>query len=242
MGPLGRSTSGYDELPCWVLVMRRAGARHGGGAMRARSFVVALLAVILATVVGCGGSRTQASATTLTFWTAEDNPDRVKATQAIIDRFEQQTNIKVKLVAIGEDQLQSQIASASAAGARPEVLAAAALGFVHSLAADGITDPDAAAAVVDTLGRQTFSRRALSLVEANGKPVAVPSDSWTQLLVYRKDLFAKAGLQPPDTFDKIMAAATKLNQSGQAGIVAATKPGDSFTQQTFEYLAVANGC
>jgi multiple sugar transport system substrate-binding protein len=27
-----------------------------------------------------------------------------------------------------------------------------------------------------------------------------------------------------------------------AGIVAATKPGDSFTQQTLEYLAVANGC
>ena len=96
--------------------------------MRARSFVVALLAVILATVVGCGGSRTQASATTLTFWTAEDNPDRVKATQAIIDRFQQQTNIKVKLVAVGEDQLQSQLTSASAAGTLPDVLAAVSLG------------------------------------------------------------------------------------------------------------------
>ena len=211
--------------------------------MRARTFVGALLAVLLVIAVGCGGRDNKNDrGETLTFWTAEDNPDRVKATQAIIDRFAQKTNIKVKLVAIGEDQLQSQIASASAAGSLPDVLAAASLGFVHSLAADGITDPDAAAAVVDTLGRQTFSRRALSLVEANGKPVAVPSDSWTQLLVYRKDLFAKAGLQPPDTFDKIMAAATKLNQSGQAGIVAATKPDDSFTQQTFEYLAVANGC
>jgi multiple sugar transport system substrate-binding protein len=211
--------------------------------MRARTFVGALLGVLLVIAVGCGGRDNKNDrGETLTFWTAEDNPDRVKATQAIIDRFEQQTNIKVKLVAIGEDQLQAQIASASAAGSLPDVLAAASLGFVHSLAADGITDPDAAAAVVDTLGRQTFSRRALSLVEANGKPVAVPSDSWTQLLVYRKDLFAKASLQPPDTFDKIMAAATKLNQSGQAGIVAATKPDDSFTQQTFEYLAVANGC
>jgi hypothetical protein len=94
--PLGRNTSGYDELPCWVLVMGRAGARHGGGAMRARSLVVALLAVILATVVGCGASGTRASGSTLTLWTAEDNPDRVKATQAIIDRFEQQINIKVK--------------------------------------------------------------------------------------------------------------------------------------------------
>src|SRR5215218_3555485 len=211
--------------------------------MKARMILVALLAVILVTAVGCGGGGggKKDSGDSLTFWTAEDNPDRVKATQAIIDRFTQQTNIKVKLVALGEDQLQSQIASASAAGTLPDVLAAASLGFVHSLAADGLTDPDAAAAVINALGRQTFSRRALDLVEANGTPVAVPSDSWTQLLVYRKDLFAKAGLAAPTTFQAIRAAAAELEGEGMAGIVAATKA-DSFTQQTFEYLAVANGC
>jgi multiple sugar transport system substrate-binding protein len=209
--------------------------------MRPRTFVVALLAVILLTAVSCGGGSKKDHGTSLTFWTAEDNPDRVKATQAIINRFQQQTNIKVKLVAISEDQLASQVSSASAAGTLPDVLAAVSLGFMHSLAADGITDPDAAAAVIDTLGRQTFSRRALSLVEANGQPVAVPSDSWTQLLVYRKDLFNKAGLAAPTTFAAMQAAATKLEGEGMAGIVAATKP-DSFTQQTFEYLAVANDC
>jgi multiple sugar transport system substrate-binding protein len=225
-----------------LLIKSQAWRATGGAAMSARTFLVALLAVLLLIVVGCGGGTGNKDRDTgLTFWTAEDNPDRVKATQAIVNRFEQQTNIKVKVVAIGEDQLQSQIASASAAGSLPDVLAAASLGFVHSLAADGITDPDAAAAVINTLGRSTFSQRGLSLVEANGKPVAVPSDSWTQLLVYRKDLFAKAGLAAPTTFQAIRAAATTLSGSGMAGIVAATKP-DSFTQQTFEYLAVANGC
>jgi multiple sugar transport system substrate-binding protein len=211
--------------------------------MKARTILVALLAALLVIAVGCrGGGGKNDNNRSFTFWTAEDNPDRVKATQAIINRFQQQTNIKVKLVPIGENQLQSQVASASAAGTLPDVLAAASLGFVHSLAADGITDPDAAAAVISTLGRQTFSRRALSLVEANGQPVAVPSDSWTQLLVYRKDLFAKAGLAAPTTFAAIRAAATTLRRDGMAGIVAATKADDSFTQQTFEYLAVANGC
>jgi multiple sugar transport system substrate-binding protein len=211
--------------------------------MKARTILVALLAALLVIAVGCrGGGGKNDNNRSLTFWTAEDNPDRVKATQAIINRFEQQTNIKVKLVPIGENQLQSQVASASAAGTLPDVLAAASLGFVHSLAADGITDPDAAAAVISTLGRQTFSRRALSLVEANGQPVAVPSDSWTQLLIYRKDLFAKAGLAAPTTFAAIRAAATTLRRDGMAGIVAASKADDSFTQQTFEYLAVANGC
>jgi multiple sugar transport system substrate-binding protein len=211
--------------------------------MRARTSRTTLLAVVLLIAVGCsGGGGKNDNSSSLTFWTAEDNPDRVKATQAIVDRFEQQTNIKVKLVPIGEDQLQSQMASASAAGSLPDVLGALSLGFVHSLAADGITDQEAAAAVINTLGRQTFSGRALSLVEVNGKPVAVPSDSWTQLLVYRKDLFAKAGLAAPTTFGAIRAAATTLRRGGMAGIVAATKAGDSFTQQTFEYLAVANGC
>jgi multiple sugar transport system substrate-binding protein len=211
--------------------------------MNARTILVALLAALLVIAVGCrGGGGKNDNNRSLTFWTAEDNPDRVKATQAIINRFTQQTNITVKLVPIGENQLQSQVASASAAGTLPDVLAAASLGFVHSLAADGITDPDAAAAVISTLGRQTFSRRALSLVEANGKPIAVPSDSWTQLLIYRKDLFAKAGLAAPTTFAAIRAAATTLRRDGMAGIVAATKADDPFTQQTFEYLAVANGC
>ena len=51
-----------------------------------------------------------------------------------------------------------------------------------------------------------------------------------------------AGLAAPTTFEAILAAATALNKDGTAGIVAATGPADSFTQQTFEYFALANGC
>jgi multiple sugar transport system substrate-binding protein len=210
--------------------------------MRAGTSIVALLAVIVLTAAGCGASAKKPSGNSLTFWTAEDDPNRVRSTQAIVDRFQQRTNIKVNLVAIGEHQLQSRITSAGAAGSLPDVLGALSLGFVHSLAADGITDPDAAADVIDNLGRQTFSRRGLSLVEANGKPVAVPSDSWPQLLVYRKDLFDKAGLPAPTTFEAIQASAARLERDGMAGIVAATKPDDPFTEQTFEYFALANNC
>jgi multiple sugar transport system substrate-binding protein len=201
---------------------------------------VALLAVVVLTA-GCGGGE-KGGGDSLTFWSAEDNPERVEATQAIANRFERQSGIRVKLVAIAEDQLQSRITAANAAGSAPDVLGALPLGFVHSLAADGITDPDAATDVINTLGRETFSKRGLSLVEAHGKPAAIPSDSWTQLLVYRKDLFHKAGLAAPTTFEAIQTAAAKLNGDGMAGIVAATKPRNVFTQQTFEYFALANNC
>jgi multiple sugar transport system substrate-binding protein len=210
--------------------------------MRARTSVVVVLAVLALTASCGGGGGKKGGGSGLTFWTAEDDPERVKATQAIVNRFEQQTGVKVKLVAIGEDRLQSQIVNASAAGSPPDVLGALSLGLVHSLAADGITDPDAAADVINALGRETFSKRGLSLLEAKGKPVAIPSDSWTQLLVYRKDIFDEAGLAAPTTFKAIRTAAGELNGDGMAGIVAATKPGSSFTQQTFEYFALANNC
>ena len=63
-----------------------------------------------------------------------------------------------------------------------------------------------------------------------------------QVLYYRKDLFDAAGLQPPETYDDILAAAQALDTPEVAGFLGATTPGDGFTQQTFEHLALANGC
>jgi multiple sugar transport system substrate-binding protein len=220
------------------------------------------LAVISLVVAACGTSTASPAATgqgsspgatqpagsapaasgEITFWTAEDNAERVAATQAIVDAFSASSGITVNMVAVAEDQLQAQITAAAAADTLPDVFGALSLGFVHALAADDIADPAAAQAVVDALGADTFSARALELVSADGSLVAVPSDAWAQLLVYRKDLFEAAGLEEPNTFENIAAAATALNKDGVAGIVAATGPADSFTQQTFEYFALANGC
>ena len=215
--------------------------------MRPRRLLALLALSILLAAAGCGGGGDDGGGggggeKNITFWLSGDIAQRVNAIQQIVNRFQQQSGVQVKVVPIAEDQFPSQIQSASAAGTLPDVMGPMSLGSVQQLATDDLADADAANAVVDSLGRDTFSERALSLVESDGKPMGVPSDTWTQLLVYRKDLFEKAGLQTPDTYDKILAAATKLKQGGQNGIVAATKAGDSFTEQTFEYFALANGC
>jgi multiple sugar transport system substrate-binding protein len=214
--------------------------------MRSRRLLSLLVLCVLLAAAGCGGGGDEGGGDSgdksITFWTAEDLADRVAATKKIAEAFQQKTGITVNVVAIAEDQLATQIQSASAGGTLPDVMGSLSLGFAHSLAADDLADSDAANEVIENLGRDTFSERALALVDSDGKPVSVPADTWTQLLVYRKDLFEKEGLETPDTFDKIQAAATKLNQSGMAGIVAATKAADGFTQQTFEYFALANGC
>ena len=213
--------------------------------MKPRRLMSLLVAGLLLAAAGCGGGGDEGGEggdNAITFWLAEDVAQRVAAIETIVKGFQEKSGVSVKVVAVAEDQLATQIQSASAGGTLPDVMGPMSLGFVQNLATDDLADPDAANEVIDSLGRETFSERALSLVQADGKPMGVPSDTWTQLLVYRKDLFEKAGLEVPDTFDKILAAATKLKQSGQNGIVAATKAGESFTEQTFEYFALANGC
>ena len=204
----------------------------------------ALLGLMLI-VAACGGEATPSGGGgdgKLVFWTVEDNVDRVAGQQAIIDRFTEETGIEVELVAIGEADLTTQITAAVAGDTLPDVFGALSLGFTHTLAADGLANADAHAAVVDALGRDTFAQSALDLVTTDDGLAGVPSDSWAQLLVYRKDLFEAAGLEPPTTYDTILTAAEELNTGDQAGIVLATGNDLTFVQQTFEYFAVANGC
>jgi len=166
----------------------------------------------------------------------------MKATQAILDDFTKQTSIKTKLVGVPEDQLATLMTNAAAANKLPDVVLATPLDQSVQYAAEEIFDSEAAQAVVDKLGPDTFSKKALDLVSVDGKATGVPSDGWGQLLLYRSDLFKKAGLSAPKSLDDVMAAAEKLNGDGMAGITLATKAGDGFTAETFEHVALAKGC
>ena len=204
------------------------------------------MTVVLTTVlalVGCSaGTESASKDETLTIWTVEDVADRLAAQQAIVDAYSAQSGVDVKLVAIAEDDLATVLASSAAAGELPDAVGAVSLAGINQMSSDGILDAAAAASIVEALGSDTFSPRALELAQADGEQLAVPSDGWAQLLYYRTDLFEAAGLDAPTTFAKIREAADALNGDGMAGIVASTTPADSFTQQTFEHFALANDC
>jgi multiple sugar transport system substrate-binding protein len=212
---------------------------------RAARPMVATLSVFLA-LTACGGGGDGGGGggegETLTVWTVEDLAERVQAQKKIVADFTAKTGTKVDLVAVGEDQLTSVLTSAAASNKLPDVIGALSLGGVNRLLTDDLLDPDAAKQVVDELGTDTFAASALELTRNGDQQLSVPSDAWAQLLFYRKDLFQQAGLAPPDTYDALKAAAAKLDQGQVAGIVAATAPADSFTHQTFEQIALANGC
>lgn len=199
-------------------------------------------AVVLVLALGACGDDEGDAGGTLTVWSLENLTDRVQATQRIAEGFTQATGIPVKIVATDENQFSSLITSAAAAGTLPDVVGALPLAAVAQMATNELLDTDAAKAVVDQLGAGTFAAPALALTGQDGTQWAVPSDGWAQLLFYRTDLFERAGLAAPDTYEAIRAAAQRLNTGGVAGITVATVGNDAFTQQTFENLALGNNC
>jgi multiple sugar transport system substrate-binding protein len=216
--------------------------------MSIRWTVLSLLAVLAALAAGCGGDDDDGGDSgsikgeTLTVWNNEFQPDRMKATEDILADFTKETGVKTKLVAVPEDQLATLMTNAAAAGKLPDVVLATPVGDSHTYAREELFDSDAAQEVVDKLGADTFSKKALDLVSQDGKATGVPSDGWGQLLIYRKDMFDKAGIDTPESLDDIRAAAEKLNTGGVAGITLATAPGDGFTSETFEHVGLASGC
>ncbi len=99
-----------------------------------------------------------------------------------------------------------------------------------------------AAASEATEGPQGHDDPSVVLVEVDGEPAGVPSDGWGQLLIYRRDLFERAGLDAPTTLADVARAAKKLDGPRMAGIALATAAGESFTAETFEHVALADGC
>jgi multiple sugar transport system substrate-binding protein len=216
--------------------------------MRRAAF--ASLAVLAVLAGGCGGDDDEGgsaqgggSGETLTVWNNEFQPDRMAATKEILDDFTRKTGIKTKQVAVPEDQLPTLMTNAAAAGELPDVVLATPVHQSHQYAAEGIFDAEAAQAVVEKLGADTFSQQALELVSADGMATGVPSDGWGQLLIYRKDVFDEAGLEAPQTLDDVRNAAEQLHgKDGMVGITLATAAGDGFTAETVEHIALAEGC
>jgi multiple sugar transport system substrate-binding protein len=215
----------------------------GSAKRRVRAAVAAVGAIAL--VAACGSDDSgedDGEGGPLVVWTLENLPDRVAAQEEIAAAFTEESGIEVDLVAIDEDQFNQLLTSSAAAGELPDIVGALSLSGVQALATNELIDTDVAAAVVEELGADTFSQQALELTSDGDTQLAVPSDGWAQLLVYRKDLFDAAGLAAPETYDDILAAAQALDSPEVAGFTGATVPNDAFTQQTFEHLALGNGC
>ena len=180
-------------------------------------------------------------ADTIKFWTTEEQPARLAKQQEMAEAFKSKTGHSVEVIPVTEKDLGKRATAAFAAGDLPDVIYHT-LQYVLPWSEAGILDVEANNEIVDTLKRSTFQAGALNMANFNGMTAAVPVDGWTQMVVYRKDLFDQAGLAPPNSFANISAAVDALHNSpSMYGFVAATKVDENFMSQVLEHVFLANG-
>lgn len=184
---------------------------------------------------------TAVAAEDLRFWTIEEQPERLARQEAMAADFAAATGHTVEVIPVSETDLGTRATAAFAAGDLPDVIYHT-LQFTAPWAEAGLLDTDAATDVIEMLDESTFAQGALNMAAIEGGFASVPVDGWTQMLVYRADLFADKGLEPPNSYANVLAAVEALhNPPEMYGFVAATKIDENFMSQVLEHVFLANG-
>ncbi|WP_316860463.1 extracellular solute-binding protein [uncultured Cohaesibacter sp.] len=200
-----------------------------------------LTGLLVGTAMALGCSMVAASADSIRFWTTEEQTPRLARQQAMAKDFEAKTGISVEVIPVTEKDLGTRATAAFAAGDLPDVIyhpLQYALPWVEA----GILDSDAATEAIDALGKDTYASGALGMAAVKDGFASVPVDGWTQMIVYRKDLFDAKGLKAPSTYANVVEAIKALhNPPEMYGFVAATKVDENFMSQVLEHVFLANG-
>ena len=182
-----------------------------------------------------------ASADTIRFWTTENQPARLAKQQEMAESFKAKTGHTVEVIPVEEKDLGTRTTAAFASGDLPDVIYHT-LQYVLPWAEAGILDVETNSDIVDALQKKTFAPGAVSMAQFDGMTAAVPVDGWTQMVVYRKDLFDAAGLAAPNSYANIEAAVDALhNPPSMYGFVAPNKVDENFMSQVLEHVFLANG-
>lgn len=211
----------------------------------------AAIAVMALTTAACSGGASGATATnnsggsgqTLTYWasnqgTSLDNDKQVLTPQ--LQKFEQQTGIKVNLEVIGWSDLQTRIQTAVTSGQAPDVVNIGNT-WAASLQSTGAFMPFDDSAMQAIGGKDKFVKTALDTGGVAGQdPTSVPLYGLAYGLYYNKAMFAQAGLQPPTTWEDLVSDAQKLTTGGKHGLAIAA---GSYTENAhFAFInAAQNG-
>ncbi|MFI6010665.1 ABC transporter substrate-binding protein [Streptomyces sp. NPDC051243] len=160
-----------------------------------------------------------------------NNPQMVELQKLTADNFTKDTGIEVNFTVLPENDVRDKISQdfANQAGqydvatlSNYEIPIYAKNGWLHSL--DSYVEKDTAFDQADVLGPMTQA-----LTAEDGKLYGEPFYGESSFLMYRKDVFEKAGLTMPDkpTWQQVADLATKVDEaeSGMKGICLRGLPG-----------------
>ncbi len=135
-------------------------------------------------------------------------------------QFEQVIGTQIHQRAFSIDRLREEaLRNAERKASRYDIIALD-LPWVGEFAAKGVLMPLDEAMDVEKLDPADFHTAGWKAAHWAGRSYGVPAQTTPELLFYRRDLFAKAGLEPPATTDQLLKAARHMHapQKGRYGI------------------------
>ncbi|WP_147822489.1 ABC transporter substrate-binding protein [Salidesulfovibrio onnuriiensis] len=202
----------------------------------------AMLRILLLAVLYAALHTAPARAVAIEFWTTEMAPERQAVIRYLAQAFmAQNPDIQVNITGVEENTIQF-LGSALDEGVGPDIVSARS-DIVVAIAEQGRVAKKCTGEMIRAIGEKRFFTGALATMRnKDGTYNGIPFSGWVQGIWYRADWFKEAGLDPPDTPERILKAAQTLCDSdkGRFGILVGTRE-DAYAEQVFTHLALAMG-
>lgn len=151
----------------------------------------------------------------ITFWHSFTQGARLDVIQETADQFmKDNPDVKINIETFSWGDFYTKWTTGLASGNVPDMSTALPGHVVEMMDADALVSVDG---VIDAIGRDKFAKAPLSEGEKDGVCYSLPLYSHAQVMWYRKDLLADAGLEVPKTWDEFAAAAKALTKDGVYG-------------------------
>ncbi len=172
----------------------------------------------------------------------EEVPDTDVVKEMLPEFRKAYPGVDVKIEALPYDQMRDKIVSSFLASEPTYDLIVVDNPWMTDFAMGGFLEPlDERIAAVQGYEPEDFSKPLRDIADVDGKTYAVPFYNYALALVYRSDLYEKAGLQAPKTLDELKAAAAELTSGKRSGIAMQPQKGYKIFEEWGNYLLAAGG-
>lgn len=172
----------------------------------------------------------------------EEVPD-TDIVKAMLPEFKKAyPDVDVKIEALPYDQMRDRIVSSFLAAEPTYDMIVVDNPWMTDFVNGGFLEPlDERIAAVDGFDYEDYSEPLRNIAEVEGKTYGVPFYNYALALVYRRDLYREAGLEPPTSLDELAQSAAKLDEGKVDGIAMQPQKGYKIFEEWANYLFAAGG-
>jgi len=150
--------------------------------------------------------------------------------------------VNVQVEALPYDQMRDRIVSSFLANAPTYDLIVVDNPWMFDFVRGGVLEPlDERIRAVPGFDLEDYAEPLRRIATVGGRTYAVPFYNYALALIYRADLYERAGLEPPTSLEELETAAARLDTGDRAGIAMQPQKGYKIFEEWANYLFAAGG-